>query len=207
VTPDTPWHYTTFWDWVDHWQTLIAGLIALFAAIITVWVTLRVERGKADREVDALRKSIGVELRLHIATALVAYDGLYGLGFMPNAPITRMMVEDKSRLAAPIIYPANAGKIALLGADATDVMIVYDLLEAARYGAVQLLFRSSLDDIAPAGVLKAAEAFLAACSYARGVLPKLRTGDPSHDATDKALTQKINDALATQSAAHAGRRA
>ena len=21
----TPWHYTTFWNWLDHWQTLIAG--------------------------------------------------------------------------------------------------------------------------------------------------------------------------------------
>jgi hypothetical protein len=155
-------------SWIQHsrlnqflydWQTLIAGLAALLAALITVWVTLRVERRASRREVDALRKSIAVELRLHIATALVAHDNLYGLGFMPNAPITRMMVEDKSRMTAPIIYPANAGKIALLGNDATDVMIVYDLLEAARYGAVQLLFRSPLDDIAPAGVLKAADAF------------------------------------------------
>jgi hypothetical protein len=30
-----PWHYTTFVDFVDHWQTLLAGLIALVAAIIT----------------------------------------------------------------------------------------------------------------------------------------------------------------------------
>ena len=35
-----------------------------------------------------------------------------------------------------------------------------------------------------------AEAFLTACIDARGVLPKLRTGDPSHDAKDKALIQK-----------------
>jgi hypothetical protein len=43
-----PWHFTTWLDLVDHWQTVIAGLIALIAAIITVRVTLRVERGKAD---------------------------------------------------------------------------------------------------------------------------------------------------------------
>jgi hypothetical protein len=23
--PQTPWHYTTFWDWVDHWQTGLPG--------------------------------------------------------------------------------------------------------------------------------------------------------------------------------------
>ena len=57
-----PWHFATWLDLVDHWQTVIAGLIALIAAIITVRVTLRVERGKADRELDALRRSIAVEL-------------------------------------------------------------------------------------------------------------------------------------------------
>jgi hypothetical protein len=77
--------------------------------------------------VDTFRKSLAIEFRLHIAPALVAYDGLYGLGFMPNAPITRMMVEDKSRMATPIIYPANAGKVALLGADA----MTYDCLRSA----------------------------------------------------------------------------
>ena len=41
-----PWHYTTLVDFVDHWQTLIAGLIALIAAVITVAVTLKVEKGK-----------------------------------------------------------------------------------------------------------------------------------------------------------------
>jgi hypothetical protein len=77
-------------------------------------------------------------------------------------------------------------------------MIAYDLLEAARYGAAQLPFRSPLDDIAPADVLKAADAFLAACSYARGVLPRLRTGVASHDDTDGVLVQKINDAFAAR---------
>ena len=107
-----------------NWQTLIAGSAALIAAIITVWVTLRVDRRASRREVDALRKSFAVELRLQIATALVVYDGLYGLGFMSQALISGTMVEDKSRMAAPIIYPANAGKIGLLGAEATDVIIV-----------------------------------------------------------------------------------
>jgi hypothetical protein len=34
----TPWHYTTFWDWLDHWQTVILALVALLAEFIAVRV-------------------------------------------------------------------------------------------------------------------------------------------------------------------------
>ncbi len=34
-----PWHYTTFWDWLDHWQTLVAGVLAFAAGFLN-------ERGK-----------------------------------------------------------------------------------------------------------------------------------------------------------------
>ena len=44
ATVAVPGHFTTLVDFVDHWQTLIAGLIALIAAVITVAVTLKVER-------------------------------------------------------------------------------------------------------------------------------------------------------------------
>jgi hypothetical protein len=183
------------------WQILIAGVLALLAAGITVWVTLQIERGKARREVDALRKSLAVELRLHVATALVAYDVLYGLGLMQYPTITARVVERKSRMAAPIIYPANAGKIGLLGAEATDVMIVYDLLETARDGAARLMTSlATADDNPQAVVMETADAFLAACINARGLLPRLRTGDPSRDANDEALIQKINDAVAARRA-------
>lgn len=50
-----PWHYTTVVDFIDHWQTLLAGLIALIAAVITVAVTLNVERRKVDRELDVAK--------------------------------------------------------------------------------------------------------------------------------------------------------
>jgi hypothetical protein len=136
-----------------------------------------------------------------------AYDGLYGTGLMPNVKITARMVESKSRMAAPIIYPANAGKIGLLRAEAMDVVIVYDLLEIARDGVTRVMTFREPDDISPRVVMGTAQPFLAACSHARGILPNLRTGDPSHDAIDEALIQRINDALATQSAALAAQRA
>jgi hypothetical protein len=217
-----PWHFTTLLDLVDHWQTLIAGVLAVLAAWRTIRATVesanrevkasqeqtavaqkqietavRLERERVASEVDTLRKSLAVELRLHVATALVAYDVLYGLGLMPYPTMTARTAARKSRMAAPIIYPANAGKIGLLGAEATDVLIVYDLLETAREGSVQLM-TSLADDNPQAVVMETADAFLAACNYAREVLPRFRTGDPSHDAKDEVLIQKINDALAAR---------
>jgi hypothetical protein len=230
MTPvDTPWHFTTVLDLLDHWQTVIAGFLAFVAGFGTVVVTMiiarrqiaasreeaerviaatreqtetavRLERERVASELETLRKSLAVELRLQIARALAAYDGLRGLGSKPDGAITARMVESKSRMPAPIICSANAGKIGLLEGDAIDVLIVYTLLEGARDAVARLITSRTADDLAPAVVLSTADTFLAACVYARGVLPKLRTGVASLDAKDEALTQQINTALATRRA-------
>jgi hypothetical protein len=51
-----PWHFTTLLDLVDHWQTLIAGGLAVLAA----WRTIRATTQSADREVDASQKQTAV---------------------------------------------------------------------------------------------------------------------------------------------------
>ena len=79
--------------------------------------TVRLERERVSSEVDALRKSLAVELRLQIARAFGVYDGLRELSSTSDGPITSRMVESKSRMPAPIIYSANAGKIELLEGD------------------------------------------------------------------------------------------
>ena len=100
----TPWQFTTWLELLDHWQTGLAGLIALFAAIAA------------------------------------------------------RMVESLSRMPAPIIYSANAGKIGLLEGDAMNVVIVYTLLESARDAATRLAttYRPP-DNIDRAVVMKTAE--------------------------------------------------
>jgi hypothetical protein len=50
-----PWHYTTFWDWLDHWQSLAAGLVALGAAIVAVGGAEWFARRKERREIEAIR--------------------------------------------------------------------------------------------------------------------------------------------------------
>jgi hypothetical protein len=74
-----PWHYTTTLDLIDHWQTLIAGvfgfiagILGFAAAIIAVVFTLKTERRKLERELEAVRSSLAVELRQSIAQALSA---------------------------------------------------------------------------------------------------------------------------------------
>ena len=193
-----PWHYTTFVDFVDHWQTLLAGLIALVAAILTVVVTLSVERRKVERELDARRKSLAVELRQLIPGALGVHGSLTKLGSKTDEPITARMVESLSRMPAPVVYPANAHKIGLLEKNAMDVVIVYGLLDIARDGVARLTttYRTP-DNISPNVVL------MTACKYARSVLPKLRTGVATHDDRDCLLIQAITEAASARELAGA----
>ena len=84
-----PWHFTTLLDLVDHWQTLFAGVLAVLAAWRTIRATVesadrevkasqaqtavaqkqiettvRLEQERVASELDTLRKSLAVELRL-----------------------------------------------------------------------------------------------------------------------------------------------
>jgi hypothetical protein len=201
--------------WIQHcpvaqffydWQTGLAGLAALLAAIIAVRVTLQIERRQAKRELDALRKSLGAELRQQINRAFHVYEGLRDLSRTADGLISARMVENKSRMPAPIIYSANAGKIGLLEGDAMGVVIVYTTLEGGRSRTDRLAMAyNTPDDISPDVVMETANVFLQACGRAQVVLTRLRTGDASYDDQDEALIQKINDALATEKAAFAAR--
>jgi hypothetical protein len=188
-----------------NWQTLIGGVLALVAGYITVRAirkqtatAVRLEQDRVANEVDALRKSLAVELRQQIPSALDVCNRLRERATSKSAlPIPAWIVESLSRTPAPIIYSANAGKIGLLGGDAMNVVIIYTHLEIAREAATRLTTTSRTpDNFSRSTIHDIAEAFLKACEYARGMLPKLRTGDASHDATDEELVQKINAALA-----------
>ena len=168
-----PWRYTTILDLIDHWQTLLAGLIALIAAIITVFVTLKVERRKVDREIDALRKSLAIELRQLIPRAPLCAHIPPKTGSKADGPITARMVEGLSRGPVPIVYSANAHTIGGLEGDAMDVVIVCQLLEIARDSVGRLMTYRTPDHITPNVILKTAEAFLQACKYAQIVPSKL----------------------------------
>jgi hypothetical protein len=157
--------------------------------------TVRLERERVLSEVDALRKSLAIELRLQITRALSVYASLAKLA-KSEERISARMVESLSLTAAPIIYSANADKIGFLEDDAMDVVLIYTLLEAARDRVARLFTSRTPDDIDPYVLLITAEAFLEACRYAPVVLPRLRTGIATHDAATEVLIQNINAALA-----------
>jgi hypothetical protein len=48
-----------FWQFVDHWQTLMAGGLALLAGVVTVWGTL----SAANRQVKAANDAADREIR------------------------------------------------------------------------------------------------------------------------------------------------
>ena len=122
-------------------------------------------------------------------------------GAKTDGPITARMLESLSRMPAPIVYPANAHKIGLLEKDAMDVVIVYGLLDIARDGVARLIMTyRTPDNISPDVVLMTAATFLKACTYARSVLPRLRTGVASHDDRDAELLQRISTAASIQPA-------
>jgi hypothetical protein len=71
----TPWHYTTFRDWLDHWQTLIAGFLAFMAGVGTVvaaiwaiWATRSTARKQIDASGEDARKVIAATRDLTEAT-------------------------------------------------------------------------------------------------------------------------------------------
>ena len=103
VTP-APWHYTTFWDWVDHWQTLIAGLLAfvagvgtVVAAIAAIWVTrltarkqIDASREEANRVIAVTREQTETTIRLErerVSTEDRAFRA------MVEAAMTRVLAE------------------------------------------------------------------------------------------------------------------
>jgi hypothetical protein len=180
-------------DFLDHWQALIAGLLGFAAAIIVVRMTLRIERRKLQREMDALQKSLAVELRQQVGSALAAGKALRKLA-QGGPPISARMVESYARVAAPVVYPASADKIGLLGAGAMDVVIVYSLIALGRSGTESLINSRYPDDISLSTVAAAGDAFLMACTYAQSVLPRLRTGVAEYDQKDAELIQKIQAA-------------
>jgi hypothetical protein len=88
-----PWHFTTLLDLVDHWQTLIAGGLAVLAA----WRTIRATTESADREVEAGQAQTAVaqqqiETTLRLDRGRVAREG-YAFCAMLEAAMGRVLAD------------------------------------------------------------------------------------------------------------------
>ena len=192
----SPWHYTTFLDLLEHWQSLIAGLLALIAAGVAVFGTMRIERRKAKIELEALRSSVAVELRIVIARAYGAHVLLKELARQTNS-ITTLQVDSFSQMPVPVVYPATADKIGLLGDSAMEVVMFYGTVEVVTAKANQLQWFRTPDNISSPVIAGLGNGFLMACKSSLPILSKLKTSVALHDSRDAELIQLIEAATPT----------
>jgi hypothetical protein len=153
-------------DWIQHckvaqflydWQTVIAGVLALVAAWLTIRATKRsaereietsqaqtavaqkqiettvsLERERVSSEVDALRKSLAVEIRQYIDILITTREILR----RRSGPEKRMLARDLRSVVAfhpPTVYPASADRIGLLGLLAVSVTSFYSTIERLNF--------------------------------------------------------------------------
>ena len=159
----TPWHYTTFWEALDHWQTLAAGLIAILAAVAAVGGSEFFAHRRAREEVEAIRVSLVVEVQQLMGTMIETHAILLqvltkveeaatrGVGFIPSAEVDRAKAaafaarsigRRLGELRKPVVYPACADKIGVLGPRLAEGIVGF----YGNYEHLQFLGRVVFDD-------------------------------------------------------------
>jgi hypothetical protein len=203
MPPDLTWYklLTDLGSLIGGAFALLAGVAAYIAGRVQASATrqaakmqVQAERQKGAREVEALRRSLATEIRQIVPSAFTAYKLLIGLANKKGSPITLPEFENLSLVSVPVVFPAAADKIGFLD-EAMDILIIYNLIEIGRAGAERLIRGQMPTNVSPRSVAAVANAFLAASSYAREVLPKLKTGVSSHDDKDAQLIQQISEAV------------
>jgi hypothetical protein len=120
------------------WQTLIAGVLALLAGLITVRVinkqietTVRLERERVASEREAIRIALAEEIWWLLRHLLDTHKALKELSALPRQWKARD-VRDFLRLREPVIYPAIAAKIGFIPKLAPYVVAFYGNIEHIR---------------------------------------------------------------------------
>ena len=156
IPVETPWWRVAL-DLLDHWQTLIAGILAVLAAVGTIWATIR----SAGREIAASQAQTAVaqkqiETTLRLERRRAASEG-YAFHAMFNAAMSRVLTEAAE--ANDIFTPHNQVAGATVSKQAYDARTHFtktgfDELRAAcvRYGGLTtaefLELESKIDDFA-----------------------------------------------------------
>jgi hypothetical protein len=140
----SPWDFVMAWlastwhpfvTWLDHWQTLAAGLIGIiagsFALMAAWWTASRAEknsRQEACRETEALRRSLAVEIRRSVRLLCQTHeaftDAKAAFRRGGNLPDARDVTKLTSRVH-PIVYPAAADRIGRLGHPLAEWVVTF----------------------------------------------------------------------------------
>jgi hypothetical protein len=117
-----PWQFTTRLEALDHWQSLVAGVLAFVAAVIVVGFSELFAGRQRRREVAAIRASLAVEIRQYIDALLEKHKILT----RPGMRIAPRDLTNLTKFSRPIVYPATADRIGLLGHLAAPVCGFYE---------------------------------------------------------------------------------
>jgi hypothetical protein len=96
-----------FWQFVEHWQTLIAGFLAVLAAIGTVWTTIN----SANREIETAQEQTKAAQRQTAVTREIERRRIAREGYAFHAMLEAAMgavIEDLE--AARKLPPPAAGE-------------------------------------------------------------------------------------------------
>ena len=157
-----PEHFTTWLDLLDHWQSLTAGLVAVFAAIIAI--------GGAEKDDPP---SLAAEVRAYLDLFIRKREIIQRFSPQEATVLLGRHLKAVGELPSPIVFSASADRIGLLGpriaAGLTEFYATYEALNlmvrlATTYPD-RAIHRDSLEDLA--------HLFEQACSRALPLLAKL----------------------------------
>jgi len=191
-----PWQFTTLLDALDHWQALLAGVLGFAAATIAVVLTLRSEQRKAARDLEALRQSIGIEIRQCTAVTFGTFRLLAKLAQKEDGPITYRMVQSCAHFQDALIFPSVADKVGLLGSEAMELLVFYNLIETVRRAVSNLENFRTPDNISPLVVAATVSSLVAVLRKGCVIIAVLKTGDNRIEERDQTLTNEIDAATA-----------
>jgi hypothetical protein len=132
TSPPWQWQFTTWLAVLDHWQTIAAGVLALGAAVLAAIIAVWAARKKERREVKAMRLSLAVEIRRLVNILLQTHEG-FGCAINRNlCPRADDVLKQTSR-GVPVVYPATADRVGLLGRTAPEVVTFYANLKDIEF--------------------------------------------------------------------------
>jgi hypothetical protein len=139
---------------------------------------VRAARQREHREVEAIRLSLAVEIRHLVNILLQTHDG-FGQSLRKNQCLRADDVLKQASRGVPVVYPATADRVGLLGSVAPDVVIFYANLQDLNF-AGRMTSSDPAEPVPPdalSGLMKLIEK---ACQSALPLLSELppNTADP-----------------------------
>lgn len=171
--------------WLEHITFdlggFLAGIFGFVAAIIAVLITLCAERRRAKRELNSLRRALGVEVRLYAANALTAHYYCKSLLTNNESPIHAILIEDRAKLPPSTVYANAVLKIGEFGDCGATLVRFFASIAAAREAAERLRDHPLADNLPSGEIAKAANGLIGIAKMGSDLFPFLKTGTSEDD--------------------------